>query len=239
MASLELTKLYHLFQIDNALVEIKKKAATLEAGKKHQADLEAFRKAVEAKQLDFHRVHGELKDQELTVQQLSDKLKSIDKKLFDGSVTNPKEIEAFETQKVAIKKSISDHEDKILSLMDELPQVQKVSEEATKQLETKSKQFEEWKLKAVKFKQQLEAQHKDLMTKRPKATEGISPMLMAKYDTIRQRHHGIGMAVVTRQMTCEECGNAVAEKSIQAIQDDRIVQCEDCQRILYWTGGVV
>ncbi|MEI7984978.1 MAG: hypothetical protein WCI55_05065 [Armatimonadota bacterium] len=239
MASADLTRLYKLHLIDVGILEIKKKAASLEAGKKLQAELESFAKHVKVFEDKYHAVHGEQKDLELSNQQIDDKVTHIDKLLFSGSVTNAKEVEAYETQKKQLAKQKDTNEERLLSVWDDVAVAAKDFKSQQALLTEKTKTFDDWKAKAVIFKAQLETKYKELSALRPKALQGIDPTLIAKYEASKQQHHGIGVALVTRQQTCEECGTKVSEKVIESIKDDRIVNCEECHRILYWTGGVV
>jgi len=232
-------KLYQLHLIDVGILEVRKKAASLEAGKKIQAEVEAFAAQVKGLETAYHKAHAEQKDIELSNQQIDDKVKSIEKLLFGGSVTNSKEVEAYETQIKSLKKQKDGNEDKLLTVWDEVAKTEGVYKEAQKTLDEKVATFEDWKKKAVVFKAQLEAKYKDLSAKRPAAAQGINATLMATYEATKQRNHGIGMALITKQQTCEECGTMVAGKSIESIKDDRTVTCEECHRILYWTGGIV
>jgi predicted nucleic acid-binding Zn-ribbon protein len=239
MASAELSRLYNLHLIDVGILEIKKKAASLEAGKKLQAELEVFAKHVKDLEGVYHKAHAEQKDLELSNQQIDDKVKNIDKLLFGGSVTNSKEVEAYETQKKSLAKQKDANEERLLSVWDAVAATEKAFKKEQVSLDEKTKTFKEWKAKAVTFKAQLEARYQDLSTRRPLALRGINPSLLAKYEASKLQHHGIGVSVVSKQQTCEECGTKVSEKSIESIKDDRIVTCEECHRILYWTGGIV
>ena len=41
------------------------------------------------------------------------------------------------------------------------------------------------------------------------------------------------MAEVTEDMRCSMCGMAVPERQSKALDEDRLVFCEGCQRILF------
>lgn len=239
MASAELTKLYQLHLIDVGILEIKKKAAALAASKQFETQLASLSSELAAKEAEFHKLHAEQKDIELSNKQLEDKIKQIDQRMFGGSVSNQKEADAMNSQKASFQSQIEASEDKLLGLFDTVPAAEKAYKSAQAEVVAKTKEFEEWKAKAVVYKKQLEAKYAELNSKRPAALVGISSGVLARYDAIKQQHHGIGLSLVTKQSTCQECGNHVAEKSIESINDDRIVTCEDCHRILYWTGGLI
>lgn len=232
-------KLYKLHLIDVGILEVRKKAAALEAGKKIQADLDAYGAQVKSLENAYHKAHGEQKDLELSNQQIDDKVKSIEKLLFGGTVSSPKEVEAYETQAKSLKAQKDLNEEKLIGIWDEVETTEKDFKSAQKILEEKSASFDDWKKKAVTFKAQVEAKFKELSAKRPAATQGIDATLMARYEAIKKNHGGIGLAVITKEQTCEECGTMVAMKNIELIKEDRTVTCEECQRILYWTGGII
>ncbi len=232
-------KLYQLHLIDVGILEVRKKAAALEAGKKIQADLDAYGAQVKSLENSYHKAHGEQKDLELSNQQIDDKVKSIEKLLFGGSVSSPKEVEAYETQVKSLKAQKDSNEEKLIGIWDEVEKAEKEYKTAQKAYDEKSESFEEWKKKAVSFKAQIEAKYKELTAKRPAAAQGIDPTLIARYEAIKKNHQGIGVALITKDQTCEECGTMVATKNIELIKEDRTVTCEECQRILYWTGGLI
>ncbi|MBS1701521.1 MAG: hypothetical protein JST12_07665 [Armatimonadetes bacterium] len=239
MASADLMKLYQLHLIDVGILEVRKKAAALEAGKKFQSEVEAFTAQVKALEAAYHKAHGEQKDLELNNQQIDDKVKSIDKLLFGGTVTNPKEVDAYEHQVASLKKQKEANEDRLLTVWDEVAAAETKLKKGQAELGEKQSAFDDWRKKAVAVKNQLETRFKELTAQRPDTAKGLPPTLIATYDAIRKQHGGIGLSKVTKQQTCEECGTKVADKSIESIKDDKMVTCEECHRILYWTGGLV
>ena len=46
------------------------------------------------------------------------------------------------------------------------------------------------------------------------------------------------MTKVTKEGTCLECGNGVAERIIMLLKSDQVATCEECRRIFYWNEGV-
>ena len=63
--------------------------------------------------------------------------------------------------------------------------------------------------------------------------------LRAKYDAIRNRQGGIGMARIGKKGNCEMCGTSLPTKVIEDVKDDRTVTCEECHRILYYSESVI
>ena len=231
-------RLHKLHEIDRAILQIRKRAAAMEEGVKLQAAAEKAKAAYAAANAIYHETHGEQRDLELANQQITDKIKAIDKQLFGGTITNPKEIDALEHQKVGLNTILDKNEERILEYWDAVPPLKEAAERAKKLAEATIQKFNDWKAGAAEQKLELERRFKELAAKRPELAKTISPALLGRYDSIRAKHH-VGMADVTSEKTCEECGSTIPEMVMVQLLDDKVVICEGCGRILYHTGGVI
>jgi uncharacterized protein len=238
MASAELERLNKLFQIDVGLIEIKKRLIQLDPAS-NQKILDQHRQLLKSKEGAFHVLHGELKDLELSNKQIEDKLKSIEKHLFDGTVVNVKEVDALEAQKKSLKDQSAKNDEKILELWDKLPPVEKEFEDAKSKVAKFESDFEAWKVKAAAAKQEMAVKYKKYQERRPELAKTISTALLNRYESTAKSSNGIGMSLVTRQHTCEECGSKIAERILLLLQEDQVATCEECRRILYYTDGII
>ncbi|HRJ26173.1 MAG TPA: hypothetical protein PLO61_01520 [Fimbriimonadaceae bacterium] len=233
MSSAELLKLFRLHEVDAAIAELKKRAAALDPGREIMAQLEKA-KAIFARDHEIaSTLAGELKDHELQLQTLTDKLKKIDKELYGGSVVNSREVETLEREIQAIKTQQSNVETRILELMDLVPPAKEKEELAQKAISALEKQLRAHHAQVMQTKTQIEADYKTRTARRPGAATGIDPSLMSKYEAIRQKAGGVGMAEVGRAGTCGRCGLSLPEKLITQLKDDKVVVCEGCHRILF------
>src|SRR5690348_7343349 len=98
MADLDLRKLWKLHLIDLSLLEIRKRAAALDPGRKMQGELAALNAVYEAKTAHVKTLSGEQTDLELQQKSIDEKLKKIDKDLYGGKVVNPREVEALQKE---------------------------------------------------------------------------------------------------------------------------------------------
>lgn len=239
MASAELQRLWKLNRIDAGLVDIRHKAAALDPGKAIMAEIEELRKQDAEIGGYARKLAADLADLELAQKGLEDKLKKIDKELYGGKIVNPREVENFQKEIAIFKRQREANDEKILELWEILPPAKEESAKIDAQIAEKQKKLAERKKAALALKATLEAEYKRLSDLRPDATRGISPALMAKYDGLRQRNGGIGMAEVTPKQTCSRCGTVVAERTVQGLKDDKVITCESCHSIFYFTEGVV
>jgi len=239
MASAELQRLWKLSQIDTALVEIRHKAASLDPGKKIMQELEELKKLDADVGVKARKLSAELADLELVQKGIEDKLKKIDKELYGGKVVNSREVENLEKEIASLKRNRNSNDEKILELWEIVPPAKEAAAKIDAQIEEKQKLLAERKKRAVSDKAALEAEFARLTKLRPDATRGITPLLMAKYDGVRQRNGGIGMAEVTSRQTCARCGTVMPERTVQGLKDEKVITCESCHTILYYSEGVV
>jgi uncharacterized protein len=239
MASVELHRLYQLHRIDVSLLEIEKKLVALSGQTVYHNNAKASQLLADKAKLAFDERNDKLKDLEMQNSTFNEKIKAIDKILFAGTVTNTREIEAYESQKHGLKHKIDANDEPLLELYEEVPPLQKAFDEAVSVQKIHQQKLAEFTTKAATQSVELRAKSKELESQRPSALKGIDEVLMRKYEGIKKVHHGIGMARITREMTCEECGCHVAEKSRALLNEDRVVTCEECHRILFQSDGIL
>ena len=239
MASAELQRLWKLSQIDTGLVEVRHKAANLDIGKKIAAEIEELKKQDAEVGGRARKLSADLTDLELAQKGIDDKLKKIDKQLYGGSVVNSREVENLEKEILALKRQRDGNDEKILELWEIVPPAKEAADKIEKKIAEKTKQLAERKKAALVEKAALETEFARLTKLRPDALRGIGPGLLNKYDGIRQRMGGIGMVEATRKKACTGCGTLLPERMVQALREDKVITCESCHRILYYTEGVV
>ena len=239
MASADLQRLWKLAQIDNGLVQIRLKAATLDVGKRIMAEIAELQKQEVEIGGRAKKLSGELTDLEIAQKGIDDKLKRIDKELYGGKIVSSREVENLEKEVAALKRQRDANDEKILALWEIVPPAKEAAAKLEAKIAEKQKQLIDRRKAALTEKATLEADFARLTKARPDATKGISPGLMNRYDGIRNRMDGVGMAEVTRKKTCSVCGTVIPERAVQSLIEDKVVTCESCHRMFYYTEGVV
>lgn len=240
MPSTEISRLWRLAQIDNRLADVRKRAANLDVGQRLAAEV----KALEAKEAEVGGAYrgqlGEQKDLELANQGIEDKLKRIDKELYGGKVVSPREVEALEKEIAALKRQRDRNDERLLELMESIPPAENEAKKWQRALDQRRKMLAERQAQAKVERAELETEYKALGAQRPEVAKSVSPSLLARYDGIRQKHGGIGMVDVNlKTTTCNGCGTHLPERTIQGLKDEKVMTCESCHRILYYTEGAV
>lgn len=238
MASQDLRRLWKLSNIDNGLVEIRNRAAKLDTGAKIQADIQRLEDSIKADESNARKLRGEQKDLELKQKSIQDKLAAIEKELYSGRVVNAREVENFEKEKVSLKRLRDSADERLLELFELLPPAEELEKKILARIESLKKSLVDRRKKAIEEKKQLEAEFARLNAARPDAVRIVAPGLLARYESIRQRYGGIGMVEVVDNV-CGGCGTNQPERTLEALKEDKVVTCESCHRLFYYTEGVI
>ena len=236
---MSLQRLWRLNEIDVALVELRKRAAALDPGKHIQSQIKALEDDYAVKGGRAKELHSEQTDLELKQRGIDDKLKKIDKDLFGGKIVNPREVELLEKEIESLKRQRGSMDERVLELMDLVPPAQKAADEIKKKIDEKKAELVDYQKRVVKEQERIKSEFARISAQRPEVAKSIDAGTLARYDAIRQKHGGVGMSKITKIGTCEMCGMNLPEKSIDAARQDRLVTCEACHRILYYTEGLV
>jgi uncharacterized protein len=239
MASAELRKLWKLHLIDAALVEIRKRAAALDPGRAIMAEIKKLEEELADKGGTATKLSAELADIELAQRGIDDKIKRIEKDLYGGKIVNPREVENFEKEIAALKRQRGDQDGRILELWEIVPPAKAKADELFQKIASAKKRLAAHQQAARQLKEQLEREFKEKSVERLAMASQIERGLLTRYEAIRQRHDGIGMAEVVKGTSCGGCGTMLPERTLQGAREDRVVMCETCHRILYLSDGVI
>ncbi|HVT13293.1 MAG TPA: C4-type zinc ribbon domain-containing protein [Fimbriimonadaceae bacterium] len=238
MPSAELRRLYKLHLVDLALLEIRKRAAALDPGKKTAAEIHSLEE--ELATTPARTLQAELTDLELKQKGFQEKIAKFEKELYGGKVVNPREVEAIQKEIGILKRSRGDLDGRILEIWEELPPAKERAAKLERALAERKQLLAQEQKAAIQTKTQLEAEFKQKSAERPALAKELSATLLARYEGIRQKHGGVGIGEVdVKRKTCGACGTSLPTRTIEALKEDKLVTCESCHRILYYSEGVV
>lgn len=228
-----LETLYALQQEDSALMRLKRQLAALDDGASLKSAAEQVERQLQALVAEEHRLHADLKDAELQLKTVEEKINHFEKKLYSGAVVNPKELSALEKDIESLKRFRSELDEKILILWEEAEQ-NKAQIEATRTQYGKA--VEAYEAQHQSYLQQKAAIEKEAslhLQQRQALTRQVDSASLQKYDALRPKLGGVAVAKVENSV-CTVCHTAVTAYNMTRLKEDAImITCESCGRLLY------
>jgi predicted nucleic acid-binding Zn-ribbon protein len=194
--------------------EVNDARAKLAAGQKHVEDLVKNQKSAE----------WEIDD-------LTSKIKTIDKKLYDGKIFNPKELGSLQTEAEDFKKKRSALEDKVLDMMEQIDEARKKVSVINQDIARLTAAWQVQQKQLTDNLEKLKTAHSSLESKKQSQLALIDA---ASVDTYRELRRRKGTAVArVEQGTCLGCRITLPNSDLQQAKSGRLVRCSSCGRILY------
>ena len=185
---------------------------------------------VQAARAELARTQKRFEDEAATV---ADKRADIDRKLYSGSITNPKELQAFQADEDSLDRRRSHLEDEALEAMLQIePLDEQLATLLARQTELDA-QAADLRVAAAEADVSIDAELAITRAQRVALAPGVDAELMALYDQLRAR---LNPAVASlKGFACGGCHLIFPAAEIDAIKHqpaDALVQCEQCSCIL-------
>jgi predicted nucleic acid-binding Zn-ribbon protein len=198
-------------------------------------ELTQARATSEEKTAALHALKVEQKDLELSADEVRNKAAEIEKKLYSGSVKNPKELQDLDADLKSLREETKRREEKLLAmlvLVDEAETELNVANDALNTIETEWRSGQESMLAE---KAQIEPEVERLKAMREQEATHFERSLIKLYDLLRERRGGRAVARVERGM-CQGCRISLPMSVLQRARTaNGVVQCVSCERILLFT----
>lgn len=238
MAGDDIRNLWKLHLIDEAIYEIRARAGALDPGREVIAQIKAATELFDSASSESNSLSGELADLELKQKSIDEKIAKFNKELFGGSVVNPREVENIQKEIDMLKRQRTDMDSRILELWELVPPAKEKADTMKTQIDKLKADLAAHQKKVMAAKGQLEEAFKQKNLERAPAVQKVEPNLLTKYEAVRKKY-GIGMAQITKQGSCGNCGLSLATKVVEFTKEGRLQSCEQCFRILYYTEGLI
>ncbi len=229
----EILKLIELQKIDLEVLKIEKNMQEIpQSLQKAQKEMEKITQKIEelTKSIEEKKKQKDLFEEEL--KQEYQRLKSTQARLIQ--IRGTREYQLLLREIEEIKKANKQKEDEILKLMEEIENLEKEKAQLEEEMKKVENVFQEEKQKFDSFCAELSANKEKLLKKREGITKNIPSTLLRKYEAIRQKKGGIGIAPVENYV-CEGCHMAIPPQLYNELQkDNRYYECPHCKRLIYY-----
>ncbi len=161
------------------------------------------------------------------------KLEEAEKRLYGGSVHNPKELQDLQAEVESLTRFRATLEDRLLEAMVAAEAAEADQRSAEAALSQAAGQTADRDTALAAERDQLSAEVERLTAEREAALANVTQGDLALYTQVRDNRGGLAVALV-QDDTCGACGLTVAHSLRQEIrQGDNLVRCIQCGRILY------
>ena len=228
-----LRALLALQDADTHLARLQKTQKLLDNGDAATQAAQNARTEVDAKRAAHHTVHGELKDSELKLATLEGKRKTYQQRLYQGTISNPKELSNMEREIEALGRQQNDLDTRILELMDSVEQSQTaltVAEEVAREADTRAATARET---FASRREALGLEINEATRARAAASAAVDdPALLKRYEALRVSKAGVGIARIV-EGSCAGCHMKLPSALIKDVREAQSVQvCDNCGRLL-------
>jgi predicted nucleic acid-binding Zn-ribbon protein len=224
-------QLYKLQQLD---LELQRKQQELSDVEHQLSDNKALvvaesKLASQKEQLEDAR--RKQKSSEWELEDLQEKLRRIDSKLYSGTTKDPKELVNLEKEVRGIKSQIGPKEDALLGLMSQVEEIEAKVKTTTEELTRLKREWEQRQETFGPRKSEIETMLAKLRGDRNGLAKQIDSEALNTYERIRLTR---GQAVVkVERGKCQGCHITVPTSQWQKAKAGDLIQCNSCSRILY------
>jgi predicted nucleic acid-binding Zn-ribbon protein len=224
-------QLYKLQQVD---LELQRRQLELDEVENRLSDNQALVAAeskLASQEEQLEGVRKKQKSSEWELEDLQEKVRKIDSKLYGGKTKDPKELVNLEKEVKGLKSQIRPKEDVLLGLMSQVEEIEaevKITAEDIEQLKREWKQRQET---LGQRKSEVETVLAKLRGERNRLEQQIDTEALNTYERIKLIR---GQAVVKVEGgKCHGCHITVPTSQWQKARAGDLIQCTSCSRILY------
>ena len=176
--------------------------------------------------------HKEARSIEGQVQTESLKVRKWEQRLND--IRNQREYLALSREVEASKRQNRDLEDQIGELNKKRDEFDAKSEELLEQAASVEAEIESERASVEDKTKELESSTQAMVSKREELLPTVDKAVLRKYDFIRTKRAGVGIATVSNG-SCQSCFMKLPPQLYNVLQrGDTLEQCPSCSRIIIW-----
>jgi len=199
---------------------------------KMDEEFQRFRENITQSGIRYEKLKAEREGNELKVKKLSEAVAKSKDKLLE--VKTNKEYQAMLKEIETAEASQSDVESQIIMLMEEMDRLLvnvKKDEETLKQAETRLKEDKKIIEEELGSVDEQTAQWEG---KKATLQKAVSEELLSRYEKIRKRNQGMGVASVWKAV-CSGCHMNIPPQLYNELQrSNSLLSCPNCHRIMYF-----
>jgi len=230
-----LDRLLELQELDTAIDRLEARKRHLEEGKEI-ADARAAMEDEEARlgelRLGVDAVVREQQRLEREIDSMTRKAEVDEKRLYDGSIANIKEMEALQHEITSLKERRSRSEDDLLEQMVRKDDLESRAGEASTVVQQARAGLEAVGGEAVQELERIEAELAEKRAAREKLVPEFDDELLELYEELRRQKRGVAVAALVDGV-CQACHEKLSAMELDRLKrTEGVKRCEYCRRIV-------
>jgi hypothetical protein len=228
-------RLLELQELDTAIDRLEQRRAQLEAGE----ELSAARKQLEEAEaqlgelrLGVDAVDAASRRLENEIESFGLKLAAEEKRMYDGTIVNAKELEALQHEISSLKERRVRAEDELLELMERREELDARAIEAAEEVDAARARAEELGGDAIRELDDIGSELQGRRSEREGMAPGFDGDLLELYEDLRAQKHGVGAAAIVDGV-CQACHEKLSAVELDRLRHaEGVKRCEYCRRIV-------
>lgn len=224
-------QLYKLQQLDTELQKRQQELCEIESQLTNNTALVTAESGIASHKEQLEDAKKKQRSSEWELEDLQEKARQIEGKLYSGRTKDPKELVNFEREAKALRTQIRTKEDALLGLMSQVEEIEARVKIAAEELERLKQDWQQRQETLGPRKTEVESVLAGLADDRHRLVQQIVPDAFNIYEGIRLAR---GEAVVrVERGRCLGCHIAVPTSQWQKVRAGDLIQCNNCNRILH------
>jgi uncharacterized protein len=228
------TTLFQLQQLDIELDRLAFEQQAVTTSLQGNSRLRRLRKELEYLQQQLQAGQQSQEESEWTLDDLASRLQQKEERLYNGTVTNPKELQSLQHEVQQLRAQYNRQEERVLEALD----TTEALKEALQQKQNDLKKAEDlWQSEyndLMMRQSQIEARKQDFVQKRQQLVAHLTEDLLTRYDAMRRSKQGRAVSKV-EQNSCQWCRVILTPSELQHVRiSEQLQTCTNCGRILYY-----
>jgi uncharacterized protein len=230
-----LNRLLELQELDSAIDRLEARKRQLEEGKE-MADARAAMEDTEGRlgelRLGVDAVVREQQRLEREIDSMTRKAEADEKRLYDGSIVNIKEMEALQHEIASLRERRSRSEDELLEHMVRRDDLESRAGEASTLVQQTRARLEAVGGEAVAELERIEDELAEKRATREKLVPEFDEELLELYEELRGQKRGVAVAALVDGV-CQACHEKLSAMELDRLKrTEGVKRCEYCRRIV-------
>lgn len=230
---LRVDELLALQALDSEIGKLQKEREGLDHGERVERALAVRQGRLESAERRLHGLQVEQRNAELESKGLEEKKHTTSRRLYEGRVTAPRELQNLEMEVAMLERQRQRLDESILRRMEELEAAQKTVDTARASVEEAEKALRVIRKRFERDSARIDTALATQQPERDRLAATIEPDVLRRYDDIRRRNYNVA-AVRIENGACAGCRMKVGAALLRRVTAaDAYVYCESCTRFLF------